>query len=78
MIAMACNLHHYQIKYILVLFLPCSNDAPEDKIDSELFMDVVPRSWIKSSTIHKGGGGAELQELSRPCTAEGHDDQSNA
>ena len=57
-------------------------------VDTELFMDVVPRAWIKAGIIDKGGegggaarsgGGAELQELSPlPCTAEGPDDPSNA
>ena len=59
--------------------MPCSKDDAEDKIGTELFMDVVPRSWIKSGIIDKGGGGArsggaELQELSPPFLAEGQDD----
>ena len=78
--------------YLFVLSWPCSEDDTEGKVvDTELFMDVVPRAWIKAGIIDKGGegggaarsggggGGAELQELSPlPCTAEGPDDPSNA
>ena len=56
-----------------------------DKVDSGLFMDALPRSWIVKSGVTdkgggggresaRGGGGAELQELSPAIT----DDPQNA
>ena len=53
-------------------------------MDSGLFMDALPRSWIVKSGVTdkgggggesaRGGGGAELQELSPAIT----DDPQNA
>ena len=71
------------------MYVPvCSyrKDDTEDKVDSGLFMDALPRSWIVKSGVTdkgggggggesaRGGGGAELQELSPAIT----DDPQNA
>ena len=69
------------------MYVPvCSyrKDDTEDKVDSGLFMDALPRSWIVKSGFTdkgggggesaRGGGGAELQELSLAIT----DDPQNA